>query len=401
MTQTGYPLNEYDIPFLQTVSNISGLSAAVLSDTVVWHSHTVPIHPCEQDPVLLKTLTEVLPGDHPGIFMENEYIFWGLLRCADAVIAIGPALLNKPSEDYEKRYAALHNASEAMMLRKLPTQEMADYLSLISIHLFGAPCALETLAYLGAGSEHYAWESERDYSHYYVDQSEHDRTHRRGRDFENAIASAVRAGDVEQARKLVGGSMPGVSDSGKVADEERKQIEYMIVSLLTILTRAAEEGGLPSEAAHDVGDIYLKRLSRASLSGAVLTTLGHRAIIEFAALVQKAKEEHSSVSHVEACKAYIDANLLKNIQVSEIAPALGLSRTYLAHLFKEAEGITVQKYIQREKCRKAQRLLIYSDYPLTLISEYLAFSSPGYFGSCFQQWYGMTPGQYRRAYSKK
>lgn len=393
--------NEYDGVFLQTLSNLSGLSFAVLSDSVLWHSHNFTRHPCACDDALLKRLAEALPGENPGIFMENEYVFWGLLRCGGSVIATGPALLNKPSDDYEKRYASLHHISETIMLRKLPLQEMADYLSLVSIHLFGIPWTLEAISFLGEGTEHYAWESERDYSHYHIDQSEHDRTHKRGREFEKAIASAIRSGDVEQAKKLLGGNVPNVADSGRVADEERKQIEYMIVSLLTILTRAAQEGGLPSEIAHDVGDIYLRRLSKASLSGAVLTTLGQRAVIEFAGLVQKAKEEHSFVSHVEACKAYIDANLLKNIQVSDIAPALGLSRTYLSHLFKATEGITIQKYTQREKCRRAQRLLIYTDYPLAMISEYLAFSSPGYFSSCFYQWYGMTPSQYRRVYSRE
>ena len=392
--------NEYDGVFLQTLSNLSGLSFAVLSDVVLWHSHSFTRHPCACDAALFKTLAEVLPGEDPCIFMENEFVFWGLLRCGSCIIVIGPALLNKPSDDYEKRYAYLHNISETIMLRKLPLQEMADYLSLVSIHLFGISWMLETIPFLGEGTEHYEWESERDYSHYHIDQSEYDRTHKRGREFENAIASAVRSGDVEQAKKLLSGNVPNVADSGRVADEERKQIEYMIVSLLTILTRAAEEGGLPPETAHDVGDIYLRRLSKASLSGAVLTTLGQRAVIEFAVLVRKAKEEHSFVSHVEACKAYIDTNLLKNIQVSDIAPALGLSRTYLSHLFKATEGITIQNYIQREKCRRAQRLLIYTDYPLAMISEYLAFSSPGYFSSCFFQWYGMTPSQYRRVYSR-
>ena len=42
--------------------------------------------------------------------------------------------------------------------------------------------------------------------------------------------------------------------------------------------------------------------------------------------------------------------------------AIGLGRTYLSRLFHQSEGVTVQQYIQREKCRHAARMLQYSDY---------------------------------------
>ena len=205
---------------------------------------------------------------------------------------------------------------------------------------------------------------------------------------------------MKAVKQLLGGQTPGLGEIGEVAKEERKQIEYLVVSLLTLLTRAAVEGGMRPEAAYDLGDIYLRRLAAASTHGGAFTTLSFRAIYEFAEGVRKAKNERKEISHVEACKAYVEANLLKNIQVGDVAPALGLSRSYLAHLFKRVEGITLQQYIQREKCRYAERQLKYTDYSIALISEYFGFSSPGYFSTCFQQWYGVTPSVYRRQNAK-
>ena len=77
--------------------------------------------------------------------------------------------------------------------------------------------------------------------------------------------------------------------------------------------------------------------------------------------------------------------------------AIGLGRTHLSRLFHQSEGVTVQQYIQREKCRHAARILQYSDYTISQIAQYFGFSSQSYFGACFQTWYGMTPNAYRKA----
>lgn len=272
------------------------------------------------------------------------------------------------------------------------------WLALLSCHFFGRGFPYDQITAMGAGADHTLWESERDFTEYRFTRSEYGRSHQRGSTFERELANAVRSGDVEGVRQMIGGAeIPDIGEIGVVASEERKKEEYMLVSLITILTRAAIEGGMRSEAAHDLGDVYLRRLASASTHGGAFATLSLRAMTEFAERVRQARNERSSLSHVEACKAYVEENLLKNLQVSQIAPALGLSRTYLAHLFKAEEGVTLQQYIQREKCRHAERLLRYSDYPISLIAEYYGFSSPEYFGTCFRQWYGMTPKQYRRA----
>lgn len=391
----------YDTAFLQAVSNICDIPSAFMTGSVFWHSTGVNQHPFQTDPQFLKKIDAEYVTDDPAVYMENEYVVWGLLRLGGYLIALGPSAITKPSDKYDQEYATVHGMDEFIVLKKTTLSEIGDCLSLLSCHFFGSSVPHERIKRIGRGMEHYTWETEGELSHYHLSQSENDRSHKSGIAFENAVAAAVRNGEVEQIKRLLSRNAPNFADGGVVADEEQKQLEYMIVSLLTILTRAAEEGGLPSELAHEVGDIYLKRLAKASTTGGISATLGLRAMTEFAELVRKVKEERRSDSHIAACKAYIEENLLKGIEVNRIAPAIGLSRTYLARLFKKEEGITVQQYIQREKCRHAERLLKYSDYSIALISEYVGFSSPGYFGNCFQQWYGITPSKYRRLYARK
>ena len=46
-------------------------------------------------------------------------------------------------------------------------------------------------------------------------------------------------------------------------------------------------------------------------------------------------------------------------------------------------------------------MLIYSDFTLAVISEYLNFSTQSYFIKIFKKHTGMTPAQYRRYYREE
>ncbi|MDE6055517.1 MAG: AraC family transcriptional regulator [Lachnospiraceae bacterium] len=199
---------------------------------------------------------------------------------------------------------------------------------------------------------------------------------------------------------MMGGMVPDMQMAGSVARRLDKQSEYLTVVLVTLLSRAAIEGGADSEAAYELGDIYLRRVEMSSVGGGNFNTIGFQAACEFTEMVIKA-QKHTNDYHIDACKSYIAKNLRKDLKVGDIAPAIGISRTYLAHKFREAEGITVQEYILREKCGHAANMLTYSDYPISIIAEYFCFSSPSHFGNCFKRIYGMTPKAYRLKNFKK
>ena len=207
----------------------------------------------------------------------------------------------------------------------------------------------------------------------------------------------VESGDTEALQKMLDGPAPDYAQITSFSAQEEKAGEYLVVSVITLMTRAAVTGGASLEAAHELGDVYLKRLGQAVLNGESFLGLSYNAMLEFTELVKRAKEARSGLSYVDACKEYIEKNLRKNLQVGDIAPAIGLSRTYLSRLFHQAEGITVQQYIQKEKCRHAAQMLQYTDYSISQIAQYFGFSSQSYFGACFQTWYGMTPNAYRKA----
>ena len=62
----------------------------------------------------------------------------------------------------------------------------------------------------------------------------------------------------------------------------------------------------------------------------------------------------------------------------------------------EELGFTVSTFITRCKLEEARRLLQYTNKPLSVISNYLCFSSQSHFQNTFKKKFGVTPLQYRK-----
>ena len=390
--------------FLAIICDIMGIPIAV------WQSASeekpVLIYPARKDGYydhscsdknLRKQIENEFTQEFPMLWFEDEMVYFGICKGNDMIIAIGPAVRNEVNDAYQAMYEKFHAMRRSFPLKRQSLRTMNYFLSLIYCHMTGKSVSYDAISIRSHETDIGDWASEGDIETYQLEQSEYDRSHMSGMDYETRMIEIVKAGDLDGIKELMGSSFPTLETVGKVADNERKQAEYLTVSLITLLTRASIEGGLRSEVAHELGDVYLNQLEKASARGEAFIMVGLRAMYEFTEQVSLARRERSRQSYIEACKDYIAKHLRKNLTVGEIGPAIGVSRTYLAHKFREVEGITVQKYIQREKCRHAANLLKYSDYPISLISEYFGFSSQSYFGICFREWFGMTPKDYRHA----
>ena len=390
-----------DISFLQTLSELAGLPVALwrtgrpdLSGS--WSSCDRALCPCFSHELLRLSLEEYCRVDRPGIFFENDQIIYGIMRIGSFFLSIGPASIWPVTETYEQYYAGSHGMEEPIRIIKKNLGEMSRFLELAYIHFTGTALSQEEIPVTSEIVEN--WQRDGELEKYQLDQSENDRSHLAGIEFENRFLQTVKSGDIAAMKAMMLGPTPDYTEIADLSDETRKEQEYLVVSVIALVTRAAVAGGVAAETAHELGDVYLKRLAKAVLQKEDFLGLSYNAMMEFTELVRRAKEEKSSLSHVDSCKEYIEKNLRKNLQVSDIAPAIGLSRTYLSRLFHEAEGITVQQYIQKEKCRHAAQMLQYSDYSISQIAQYFGFSSQSYFGACFQTWYGMTPSAYRKAH---
>lgn len=84
-----------------------------------------------------------------------------------------------------------------------------------------------------------------------------------------------------------------------------------------------------------------------------------------------------------------------------ISEKLNQDYTYLANLFSEATGITIEHFIIAHKIERAKELLIYDELNLTEISYKLNYSSVAHLSNQFKKVTGLTPTFFKQLKHKK
>jgi AraC-like DNA-binding protein len=84
-----------------------------------------------------------------------------------------------------------------------------------------------------------------------------------------------------------------------------------------------------------------------------------------------------------------------------ISTKLGYDYTYLANIFSEVKGITIQQYIIIQKIERVKELLLYDASNLTQISNKLHYSSVAHLSNQFKKVTGLTPSYYKQLKQKR
>jgi len=84
-----------------------------------------------------------------------------------------------------------------------------------------------------------------------------------------------------------------------------------------------------------------------------------------------------------------------------LADKLQYDYTYLANLFSEATGTTIEHFIIAHKIERVKELLIYDELNLTQISYLLNYSSVAHLSNQFKKITGLTPTFFKKLKQKK
>jgi len=98
---------------------------------------------------------------------------------------------------------------------------------------------------------------------------------------------------------------------------------------------------------------------------------------------------------LEKIKNYTEANLDKDIKVSDLARELNLSSSYLRHLIKSHIKVPFTQYLLNKRIEKAKEMLERSDLSVKEISRKAGFNDQNYFARVFKKQTGMTATDYR------
>ena len=84
-----------------------------------------------------------------------------------------------------------------------------------------------------------------------------------------------------------------------------------------------------------------------------------------------------------------------------ISQKLDYDYTYLANIFSEVQGITIQQFIITNKIERVKELLLYDELSLTEISYKLHYSSVAHLSTQFKKVTGLSPSFYKQLKQKR
>jgi len=98
---------------------------------------------------------------------------------------------------------------------------------------------------------------------------------------------------------------------------------------------------------------------------------------------------------------FVKLNTTENIRVSDIAKHFGYNEKYLSHQFSTISGLSLKQFILRNKMDMANFMLTDTNKSIMDISESLGFSDSHNFAKAYKKVCGLTPSEYRNAFSKR
>jgi AraC-like DNA-binding protein len=84
-----------------------------------------------------------------------------------------------------------------------------------------------------------------------------------------------------------------------------------------------------------------------------------------------------------------------------IGNKLGHDYTYLANLFSEVQGITIEHYIIIHKIERVKELIVYDELNLTEIAALMQYSSVAHLSRQFKKVTGLTPTFFKQMKDKR
>ena len=92
---------------------------------------------------------------------------------------------------------------------------------------------------------------------------------------------------------------------------------------------------------------------------------------------------------------YLERSLARKVTLADLAAAVGLSTSRLAHLFREQSGQSPQQHLEGLRMQRAAELLKRTGLSIKLISDSVGFDSQFYFSQRFKARTGQSPSSYR------
>ncbi len=104
----------------------------------------------------------------------------------------------------------------------------------------------------------------------------------------------------------------------------------------------------------------------------------------------------NSLLYVKNVISYIRLKYAEPIKIDQIALALGLNRSYLTRLFKDATGYSLQDYLLTYRMKMAVKLLADESLSVNQVANNVGYGDTFTFSKAFKRHFGKSPSEYRQ-----
>jgi AraC-like DNA-binding protein len=98
---------------------------------------------------------------------------------------------------------------------------------------------------------------------------------------------------------------------------------------------------------------------------------------------------------VDVVIQYINTHYAESLSMDRLAAVAHVSKTYLAHKFRQRTGKTLMRYVQEVRVEEAIRLLVTTRHSIGTVARMVGFADPLHFSRVFKRISGRTPSAMR------
>ncbi len=211
---------------------------------------------------------------------------------------------------------------------------------------------------------------------------------------EQALMKMIREGNPDYKKALERSTLLSSGIKFDTGDSIRRQ-KSNLLTLLTLFSRAAIEGGLAPSVSYTLNDSYAAQIEDCKTTSA-LASLAQTIMDDYIRRVRQVRSDNGISPQIRAICDYINMHPKERFSISVFARQAGYTEYYFSHKFKQETGMSISEYIRKVKIGHACLLLAGTRMGIQEISDELGFSSRSYFSSSFQKQVGISPSEYRR-----
>ena len=391
-----------DLEYLcRVIGNLAGIPVRIYRDKELSFFYSVVDFPADPIAPYLDNVFTIT--EHIGYFTTPFFNYYGIVRTDRHTIVIGPSR-RTPMTNHDLRklaftcnldFAQVEEFSAAMRsLVQMPLGSLVQILCTMNYVLNGEKRSLEDVTIYDFEQVELETliQNERFDKHYEKQIEYEPREAHNTLTLEQSLMQMIEKGDVGALCEWLSHA-PSVR-GGVIANDALRQLKNTFIVTATLASRAAIKGGMEAEDALSLSDDYIRKCE---LMGGVdsIVNLQYHMVLDYTRRVERVRLGKNPSKLLMQVTNYVQHNLSRPVDVDDLAKTLFISRTHLASRFKQETGMTLTDFILGEKVEEAKRLLRYSDKSLTLIANYLGFSSQSHFTRIFKKYSGQTPREYR------